>query len=128
MGLFTSLYKFALHSLRLFNFGALGPGREEWWHASLAGAIAGLAVAVEKPARRITIGQQLLVRGAAAGATHLSGRGWHVPNGDALVFGLACGQIMYSFLASPSDLPRGYWNWILNASRVAKPAVMVNLR
>jgi len=128
MGLFTSLYKLALHSLRIFNFGAKGPGQEQWWHASLAGAVGGLAVVAEKRARRITIGQQLLVRGAAAGATHMSGRGWHVPNGDALVFGLACGQIMYVFLMDPGSLSRGYWNWIASASRVAVPAIRVNNR
>ncbi len=128
MGLFTSLYKLVIHSLRIFNLGHKGPGQEEWWHASIAGAISGLAVAVEQRARRVTIGQQMFVRGAAAGATHLSGRGWRVPNGDALVFGLACGQIMFAFLMSPETLPRGYWNWILNASRVAKPAVLVNNR
>lgn len=94
MGIFTSLYKLVLHSLRIFNFGPRGPGHEEVWHAAVAGAVSGLAVGVEKAARRVTIAQQMFVRGAAAGATHLSGKGWGIPHGAELVFGLACGQIV----------------------------------
>lgn len=127
LGLFTSLYKFVLHSLRLFNPGRAGPGREEWWHATVAGAVSGLAVAVEKPTRRLTIAQQMFVRGAGAGVNQLGTRGWHIPNLDALVFGACCGQIMYGFCTSPESLPKGYRRWIQQASRVSASGVEVNI-
>jgi hypothetical protein len=54
--------KQTLHSLRLFNPGKKGRGQEEYWHSAVAGAVSGLAVCAEKPSRRVTLGQQMLVR------------------------------------------------------------------
>jgi hypothetical protein len=49
-----------LHALRLANPTL----KAEAWHAAVAGAVSGLAVWAEKPSRRVTIAQQMLVRSA----------------------------------------------------------------
>jgi hypothetical protein len=95
LGIFTTVYKAMLHGLRIFNLGPKGPGQEEWWHAAVAGAASGLAVIAEKPSRRVTIGQQLLVRGLQGQYNTLKKHGYvNIPNGDVLLFGAACGQIV----------------------------------
>ncbi|SCV72374.1 BQ2448_3911 [Microbotryum intermedium] len=128
LGGFTFLYKQTYHSLRIFNPGKRGPGQEEWWHAAVAGAISGAAVWAEKPSRRVTIGQQMMVRGLQGHYNVAKRRGWiDIPHGDVLLFGLACGQIMESWLMSPEALPSGYRRWITQASRVAEPCLPLNL-
>lgn len=128
LGTFTFLYKWTLHALRLFNFGRNGRGQEEIWHPAFAGALSGFAILCEKPSRRITIAQQLFVRGLQGNVNILQGRGWlKIPHGDILLFGVATGQIMYSWLLSPEALPAGYRRWVTNASRVAEPCLPINL-
>ncbi|KAL8279225.1 hypothetical protein RQP46_008262 [Phenoliferia psychrophenolica] len=128
LGIFTFLYKFVLHALRFANPGPKGLGHEEVWHSAIAGAVSGLAVWAEKPSRRVTIGQQLLVRGMQSNYNVAYARGWvRIPHGDILLFGAACGQIMYSWLMAPEALPPGYRRFITGASRVAEPCLPVNL-
>ena len=91
--------KLVLHSLRIFSKSDSNTG-EEWWHAGVAGGISGLAIAAEKPSRRITIGQQLLVRGLQGQFNVAKSKGYSIPHGSVLLFGAACGQIMYSWLVS----------------------------
>ncbi|KAB5594149.1 hypothetical protein CTheo_2365 [Ceratobasidium theobromae] len=72
------------------------------WHALVAGAAAGLAVAFETSDRRLTIAQQIFVR---------------------------CGQILYAFLLSPDTIPHSYRAWqvsIQRASKVPAAGVSVN--
>ena len=77
----------------------------------------GLSVFAERPARRITYGQQLFVRGLQGWYNMLHARGLvHVPNGDVLLFGAACGQIMLAWLNRPDSLPGGYRRWIVRRS------------
>ncbi|BGP37291.1 hypothetical protein JCM10449v2_001196 [Rhodotorula kratochvilovae] len=128
LGLFTFLYKWTLHTLRLYNPGSLGPTHFEPWHAALAGLVSGLSVCAEKPSRRVTIGQQLFVRGLQGHYNTLKAQGRiKVRNVSALVFGLSCAQIMYSWLMAPEALPSGYRRWITQASRVSEPCLPVNL-
>ncbi|CEQ39308.1 SPOSA6832_00828, partial [Sporobolomyces salmonicolor] len=102
LGLFSFLYKWTLHTLRLYNFGPKGAGNEEVWHAAIAGAVSGLSVWAEKPSRRVTIGQQMFVRGLQGHYNILKGRGIiRVKNVSVLVFGFSCAQIMYSWLVCP---------------------------
>ncbi|GAA5854706.1 hypothetical protein JCM3766R1_000625, partial [Sporobolomyces carnicolor] len=128
LGLFTFLYKWTLHTLRLYNFGRLGAGHSEPWHAAIAGAVSALSVLCEKRSRRTTLGQQLFVRGLQARYNILKSRG-KVPitNVSVWVFGFSCANIMYSWLMAPEALPSGYRNWITNASKVSKPCLPVNL-
>ncbi|BGP13331.1 hypothetical protein JCM10213v2_001250 [Rhodosporidiobolus nylandii] len=121
LGIFSFLYKWTLHTLRLYNFGPQGPGRDERWHAALAGAVSGLAVWAEKPSRRTTIGQQLFVRGLQGHYMTLKSAGKiNLKNVSVLVFGFSCAQIMYSWLMVPEALPPSY------ASHVSAPCIPVN--
>ena len=87
--------------------------RSSRWYAAFAGALAGgLAVCFEKKGRRVTIAQQLFVRGLQGSYNALSTRhNIKIPNGDALVFALCCGQIMYAFFLRPDTIPHSYSNW-----------------
>ncbi|CAE6521071.1 unnamed protein product [Rhizoctonia solani] len=59
------------------------------WHALVAGALAGLAVAFETPDRRLTIAQQIFVRGLQGSYNYWSKRfGIRIPLGDVMVFSL----------------------------------------
>ncbi|KPV76961.1 uncharacterized protein RHOBADRAFT_51936 [Rhodotorula graminis WP1] len=128
LGLFTFLYKWTLHTLRLYNPGARGPSHFEPWHAAIAGLVSGLAVVAEKPSRRVTIGQQLFVRGLQGRYNDLKARDKiRVKNVSVIVFGLSCAQIMYAWLMAPEALPSGYRRWITQASRVSEPCLPVNL-
>ena len=93
--------KWTLHTLRLYNFGPLGAGEEEHWHAVLAGFVSGFSVLAEKKSRRITLGQQLLVRGLQGRYNVLKSRGKiPIKNVSVWVFGLSCANIMFSWLVS----------------------------
>ncbi|KAL9713245.1 hypothetical protein Ac2012v2_004485 [Leucoagaricus gongylophorus] len=98
------------------------------WHAALAGAIAGgLAIIWEKRTRRSLIAQQLFVRGLQGSYnSYTTRKGIHIPHGDALVFALACGQIMHAFLLRPDALPHSYRTWLGQAARVPGPALNMN--
>ncbi|KAF8956690.1 hypothetical protein BDZ97DRAFT_1850035 [Flammula alnicola] len=98
------------------------------WHAALAGAVAGgLAIIWEKRNRRGVIAQQMFVRGLQGSYNAFTTkRGLHVPNGDVLVFSLACGQILYGFLLRPDTLPRSYTSWISQAAKVPVECVRMN--
>ncbi|KAL9713226.1 hypothetical protein Ac2012v2_004467 [Leucoagaricus gongylophorus] len=98
------------------------------WHAALAGAIAGgLAIIWEKRTRRSLIAQQLFVRGLQGSYnSYTTRKGIHIPHGDALVFALACGQIMYAFLLRHDTLPHSYRTWLEQAAKVPGPALNMN--
>ncbi|KDQ63978.1 hypothetical protein JAAARDRAFT_27652 [Jaapia argillacea MUCL 33604] len=98
------------------------------WHAVVAGAIAGaVAIMFEKKGRRVTIAQQLFVRGLQGSYNALSTKhGFHIPHGDIIVFALMSGQILYGFLLRPDTLPRSYNVWVGQASKVPMEAVKMN--
>ncbi|KAI0312802.1 hypothetical protein OF83DRAFT_1066610 [Amylostereum chailletii] len=101
------------------------------WHSVVAGAVAGgVAILFEKPGRQAVISQQLFVRGLQGSYNAYSrNHGLHVPNGDVIVFSLACAQIMYAWLLSPETLPRSYVSWcaaIHTASHLPREAVAMN--
>lgn len=97
------------------------------WHALVAGAVAGLAVAFETPGRRLTIAQQMFVRGLQGSYNYWSKQfGISIPYGDVMVFSLCCGQILYGFLLSPDTIPRSYRAWIQRASKVPAAGVSMN--
>ncbi|PWN94424.1 hypothetical protein FA10DRAFT_291704 [Acaromyces ingoldii] len=101
--------------------------RSRVWHAYVAGAVSGLAILVEKKDSRISLAQQLLVRGFEGFYNLAHARGLiTIPHGAVLTFGLACGQIMYAWLNQPHTLPRSYISWITQASQVAPPATDIH--
>lgn len=94
--------------------------RSKVWHAYIAGAVSALAVMVETKENRISLAQQLFVRGLE-GSYNLAHEAKYIniPHGAVLAFGIACGQIMWAWLNAPETLPKGYVSWITNASMVA---------
>ncbi|RDB20199.1 hypothetical protein Hypma_013067 [Hypsizygus marmoreus] len=108
---------------------ALVRKRTRKWHAAFAGAIAGgIAIMCEKRGRRDVIAQQMFVRGLQGSYNSFTTkRNIRVPNGDVLVFSLACGQILYGFLLRPDTLPRSYQAWIGQAAKVPAECVRMNL-
>ncbi|GAA5884836.1 hypothetical protein JCM6882_007115 [Rhodosporidiobolus microsporus] len=77
---------------------------------------------------RVTIGQQLFVRGLQGHYNQLKTKGVvNVKNVSVLVFGFSCAQIMYSWLMAPEALPSGYRRWITQASRVAEPCLPIQI-
>lgn len=101
--------------------------RSKVWHAYVAGAVSSLAILVETKENRISLAQQLFVRGAEGTYNVAHAKGIvNIPHGAVIAFGLACGQIMYAWLNAPETLPRGYVSWITNASMVAPKALNVH--
>lgn len=101
--------------------------RSKVWHAYVAGAVSGLAVLVETKDNRISLAQQLFVRGAEGTYNVAHAKGIvNIPHGAVLAFGLACGQIMYAWLNFPDTLPKGYVSWITNASMVTPKITAVH--
>ncbi|CAO1637222.1 unnamed protein product [Jaminaea pallidilutea] len=101
--------------------------RSKVWHAYIAGAVSALALLVETKENRISLAQQLFVRGAEGSYNVAHAKGLvRIPHGAVLAFGLACGQIMYAWLNAPETLPKGYVNWITNASMVTPKATTVH--
>ncbi|KAF9019287.1 hypothetical protein BDZ89DRAFT_322661 [Hymenopellis radicata] len=114
------------------------------WHAALAGAVAGgLAVLFEKRGRRITIGQQLFVRGLQGSFNAFTARrNISIPHGDIILFSLVyvltqrplsrsylfhrSAQVLYASFVRPDSLPAGYRAWIIRASQVPPEAVRIN--
>lgn len=79
----------------------MGDPRSRVWHAYLAGAVSSLAILVERKQDRISLAQQLFVRGLEGTYNVAHSRGKiNIPHGAVLTFGLACGQIMYAWLVS----------------------------
>ena len=94
--------------------------RSKVWHAYVAGAISALAVLVETRDNRVSLAQQLFVRGLEGSYSVAHERGLiNVPYGAVITFGLACGQIMWAWLEAPDSLPKSYRNWITSASHVS---------
>ncbi|PWN18633.1 hypothetical protein BCV69DRAFT_314517 [Microstroma glucosiphilum] len=101
--------------------------RSKIWHAYVAGAVSAVAVMVETKDSRVSLAQQLLVRGLEGTYNVAHEKKYiNIPHGAVLAFGLACGQIMWAWLNAPDTLPRGYINWITNASMIAPSALPVH--
>lgn len=98
--------------------------RSRVWHAYVAGALSALALLVESPSTRTSIAQQLFVRGLEGSYNILDDMGRvHVHHGAVIVFGLACGQIMWAWVNARPTLDRGYVKWILDASQACVNAL-----
>ncbi|KAG8982201.1 hypothetical protein FRC05_000343, partial [Tulasnella sp. 425] len=98
------------------------------WHATVAGAVAGaIAILFERKSRRLSISQQMFVRGLQGSFNFWSKQfGIRVPFGSVWVFAFCCGQIMYGFLLRPDTIPKSYETWIQKASVVPDAAIQIN--
>jgi hypothetical protein len=55
---------------------------------------------------------RMFVRGLQGSYNQYTPRlGIHVPHGDVILFGLCCGQIMFSWLFNPETMPVEYNRW-----------------
>ncbi|UZJ51618.1 hypothetical protein CBS101457_000938 [Exobasidium rhododendri] len=101
--------------------------RSKVWHAYVAGAISALAIMIDKKDNRVSLAQQLLVRGLEGTYNTAHSKGLvNIPNGAVISFGLACGQIMYAWLNQPHTLPRSYISWITQASHISPAALPIH--
>jgi hypothetical protein len=96
-------------------------------NGAIAGAIAGLAVLIETPENRITIGQQFFMRSMQAGKHALKQRNLiAIPHGDTLLFCIASASIMFAYTMYPLTIPREYYRWIVTHGRVPQQMVEMN--
>ncbi|TIB92028.1 hypothetical protein E3Q19_02103 [Wallemia mellicola] len=99
-------------------------GKHKRWHAWVAGAISSLGSLIETRSNRLALGQQLTVRGLHGMYRSCKSRNWiSIPYGEFVIFGLACGQIMYAWIMSPDTIPKAYNDWIQQASKVPPEAI-----
>ncbi|KAJ3280352.1 hypothetical protein HK104_000738 [Borealophlyctis nickersoniae] len=107
----------------LFHFH----GRQSRWNGAIAGGVAGLAVLFEDPDMRMSIAQQMCIRGFQAGYNVLKSRDLiKFTHGDTAMFMLACGSIMYAYIMQPSTIPREYYSWMVKTARMPDPALHLN--
>ncbi|TIA82736.1 hypothetical protein E3P84_02193 [Wallemia ichthyophaga] len=103
---FVWLWRFTHHALRMKD------GEHKRWHAWVAGAVSSLGSLAETRGNRLALGQQLTVRGLQGMYRSCKARNWiSIPHGEFLIFGLACGQIMYAWIMSPDTIPKAYNDW-----------------
>ncbi|PSS34390.1 Transmembrane protein like [Actinidia chinensis var. chinensis] len=102
--------------------------KETPFNVILAGSLAGLSIlALDDSNRRRTLALYLLARLAQCAYNsaksknkfHLWGSHWR--HGDALLFALACAQVMYAFVMRPESLPKSYQDFIQKTGPVARP-------
>ncbi|KAF9919776.1 hypothetical protein FBU30_010549 [Linnemannia zychae] len=120
-GAFSFLWKFINNGLKLYR------GKDDRINGAIAGAIAGLAILIETHERRVTFAQQMLIRAGQGVYNAGKHRGlFSFRHGDALLFALACGQVMYAYTMQPESIPPEYLKFMINTARVAPEALALN--
>ncbi|KAI7852821.1 hypothetical protein BDC45DRAFT_179185 [Circinella umbellata] len=120
-GVFAFLWKGVNNGMRVYR------NKEDRLNGLVAGAVAGLAILCEKQEKRVDIAQQLFVR-ALQGAYN-AGKARDIiyfKNGDALLFGLACMEILYAYTMQPSTLAPGYYDFMIKTARVPHDLLRLN--
>ncbi|ONM63223.1 Transmembrane protein 135 [Zea mays] len=126
----------AFKLVRRRSYGSLldlkSSGFLEVFFKILAGSVAGLAIlALDDSSRRRTLSLYLLARLAQCAYNSAKSKnkfhfwGSHWRHGDALLFSLACAQVMYAFVMRPESLPKSYQEFILKTGPVAEPVYKV---
>lgn len=91
-GVFAFLWKLVNNGMRIYR------DKDDRLNGFVAGGVAGLAILCERADRRVDIAQQLLVRALQGGYNAGKARDiLHFKNGDALLFGICCAQILYAY-------------------------------
>ncbi|KAI7815802.1 hypothetical protein BC939DRAFT_87666 [Gamsiella multidivaricata] len=120
-GAFSFLWKFVNNGLRLYR------GKDDRINGAVAGAIAGLAILIESHERRVTFAQQMLIRAGQGVYNAGKHRGvFRFRHGDAVLFALACGQVMYAYTMQPESIPPEYLKFMVNTARVPTEALALN--
>ncbi|KAK3829326.1 MAG: hypothetical protein J3Q66DRAFT_324911 [Benniella sp.] len=120
-GAFSFLWKLVNNGLKLHR------GKDDRINGAIAGAIAGLALLIESKERRVTFAQQMLIRAGQGVYNAGKYRGvFRFRHGDALLFALACGQVMYAYTMQPESIPPEYLKFMVNTARVPTEALAMN--
>ncbi|KAF9578933.1 hypothetical protein BGW38_005026 [Lunasporangiospora selenospora] len=118
---FSFLWKFVNNGLKLYR------GKDDRVNGAIAGAIAGLAILVESKERRVTFAQQMFVRAGQGVYNAGKHRGvFSFRHGDAALFALACGQVLYAYTMQPESIPPEYLKFMVNTARVPVEALAFN--
>lgn len=122
-GSFAFLWKLVNNGMRIYR------DKDDRLNGLVAGAVAGLAILCEKQEKRVDIAQQLFVR--ALQGVYNAGKARDIlyfKHGDALLFGLACGQILYAYTMQPHTLDPGYYNFMVKTARVPGDLLKLNAK
>ncbi|KAG0042941.1 hypothetical protein BGZ83_012011 [Gryganskiella cystojenkinii] len=119
--MFSFLWKFVNNGLKLYR------GTDDRINGAIAGAIAGLAILIESHERRVSFAQQMLIRAGQGVYNAGKHRGvFHFRHGDAALFALASGQVLYAYTMQPDSIPPEYLKFMLNTARVPAEALAFN--
>ncbi|KAG6975071.1 hypothetical protein JG688_00002760 [Phytophthora aleatoria] len=95
-------------------------GERDVVNFAIAGAVSGSALLLDLPSRRNTISLYIFVRMLDVVCRHLMSIGvlptWRYSS--EMLFALSNAAIMYAFVADPSLLPKGYYQWICRIGAV----------
>ncbi|KAG0332329.1 hypothetical protein BG004_001299 [Podila humilis] len=120
-GVFSFLWKFVNNGLKLHR------GKDDRLNGAIAGAVAGLAILIESHERRVTFAQQMLIRSLQGVYNAGKHRGlFSFRHGDAALFAIACGQVMYAYTMQPDSIPKEYLKFMINTARVPPEALAFN--
>ncbi|KAI8142242.1 hypothetical protein BJV82DRAFT_516914 [Fennellomyces sp. T-0311] len=109
IGVFGLLWKLVNNSMRVYR------DKDDRLNGLVAGAVAGLAILCEKKEKRVDIAQQLFARDII-----------YFKHGDALLFGLACMEILYAYTMNYQTLDPGYYDFMIKAARVPHDLLRLN--
>ena len=120
-GIFGLLWKFTYNKTRSLR------GKEDRWNSFIAGTVAGAAVLVETPQRRVALAQQFSVRAAQCTYNAMKSRSF-IPAplsrfGDSLIFALASAQVMYCYSFRPKSLDSSFYNFIVQTGPINKESL-----
>ncbi|KAG9324804.1 hypothetical protein KVV02_004677 [Mortierella alpina] len=119
--LFSFLWKSVNNGLKLYR------GTDDRLNGAVAGAIAGLAILIESHERRVSFAQQMLIRAGQGVYNAGKHRGlFSFRHGDAALFALACGQVLYAYTMQPESIPPEYLKFMINTARVPPEALAFN--
>ncbi|KAF9426178.1 hypothetical protein BGZ94_006846 [Podila epigama] len=120
-GTFSFLWKLVNNGLNLYR------GKDDRINGAIAGAIAGLAILIETHERRVSFAQQMFMRsmqGIYHAAKH---RGqFSFRHGDALLFAIASGQVLYAYAMHPHTIPKEFFSFMIKTARVPAEALAFN--
>ncbi|KAF9152157.1 hypothetical protein BG015_005710 [Linnemannia schmuckeri] len=120
-GMFSFLWKLVNNGLTLYR------GTDDRINGAIAGAIAGLALFIEAPERRVTFAQQMFIRSMQGVYNAGKYRGqFSFRHGDALLFAIGSAQVMYAYTMHPDTIPKEFFQFMVKTARVPAEALAMN--
>ncbi|KAG0312870.1 hypothetical protein BGZ97_010763 [Linnemannia gamsii] len=120
-GMFSFLWKLVNNGLNLYR------GTDDRINGAIAGAVAGLALFIEAPERRVTFAQQMFIRSMQGVYNAGKYRGqFSFRHGDALLFAIGSAQVMYAYTMHPDTIPKEFFQFMVKTARVPAEALAMN--